>query len=166
MPKLTTDIAGKVAQTDASGPTEYSLIEPGRYFATLSNVEVREGKYGPQWNCEFHEITTADGKRIPGRQWYNLNLPVDGHMHPAYQNGEDKWEKFQEVNRSRLKQFFDAFGYTSDSDTDEMVGEKAAIDIEIRTIQNGPRTGEQVNSVKAVWAATNLGGGTPEQIPF
>jgi hypothetical protein len=87
-------------------------------------------------------------------------------MHPAYQNGEDKWLRFQEVNRSRMKQFFEAFGYTTDSDTDEMVGERVAIDIEIRTIQSGPRTGERVNGVKAVSPATNLAGGVIEDAPF
>lgn len=166
MPKLTAEVSQQVTNTEGSAPTEFSLIEPGRYFATLAHVEVRDGKYGPQWSAEFHDITSADGKRVPGRQWYNLNLPVDGHMPSNYMNGEDKWGKFQEVNRSKMKQFFDAFGYTTDSDTDEMVGEQVAIDIEIRTIQSGPRTGEQVNSVKSVWSKTTLGGGQPDTIPF
>lgn len=167
MPKLDTKTSKSVAEAEASsGGGEYTLIEPGRYFATLTNVEVREGRYGPQWSAEFSDIHDAKGMRQPGRQWYNLNVPVDGHMSPAYQNGEDKWMKFQEVNRSKMKQFFEAFGYTTDSDTDEMVGERVAIDIEIRTIQNGPRTGERVNGVKAVHPATNLAGGVADDAPF
>lgn len=167
MPKLDAQMAKAVAETEVTtGGGEYSLIEPGRYFATVSNIEAREGRYGPQWSVEFNEITSADNNRQPGRQWYNLNIPVDGHMSPNYQNGEDKWEKFQAVNRSRLNQFFAALGYTTDSDTDEMVGERAVIEIEIRTIQNGPRTGERVNSVKSVHPANSLGGGQPDQIPF
>lgn len=166
MPKLDAKMAQAVEETESTGGGEYSLIEPGRYFATLSDIEAREGRYGPQWSATFTDITSADGKRQPGRQWYNLNVPVDGHMHPSYQNGEDKWQKFQDVNRSRMKQFFHAFGYTTDSDTDEMLGEQAVIEIEIRTIQNGPRTGERVNSIKSVHPAASLGGGQPEQIPF
>lgn len=166
MPKLNAEMSKSVAEAETS-TGEYSLIEPGRYFAVLSNVETRDGKYGPQWSAEFHEIVSADGKRQPGRQWYNLNVPVDGHMPSNYLNGEDKWMKFQEVNRSRLKQFFEAFGYTTDSDTDEMIGNSAVIEIEIRTIQNGPRTGERVNGVKGVYVATSLGSGKPdENIPF
>ncbi len=166
MPKLDAKTSQGVASAESTGGGEYALIEPGRYFATLSNVEVREGRYGVQWSAEFNDIHNAKGIRQSGRQWYNLNVPNDGQMHPAYQNGEDKWMKFQEVNRSRMKQFFEAFGYTADSDTDEMVGEQVAIDIEIRTIQNGPRTGERVNSVKAVLPATSLAGGTVDTAPF
>jgi hypothetical protein len=166
MPKLEAAVSQKVANAETTGGGEYTLIEPGRYFATLTNVDVREGKYGPQWSAEFSDIHDAKGMRQPGRQWYNLNVPVDGHMHPAYQNGEDKWAKFQDVNRSKMKQFFEAFGYTTDSDTDEMVGEKISIDIEIRTIQSGPRTGERVNSVKNVHPVTNLAGGTVDEAPF
>ena len=166
MPKLDAAMSKEVANAENTGGGEFTLIEPGRYFATLTNVEVREGRYGPQWSAEFSDIQDSKANRQPGRQWYNLNLPVDGPMSPAYQNGEDKWAKFQEVNRSKLKQFFEAFGYTTDSDTDEMVGEQAAIDIEIRTIQSGPRTGERVNSVKNVSLANNLAGGSPDNAPF
>lgn len=168
MPKLDPKITGQVATAENTGGGDYALIEPGRYFATLNNVEVREGKYGPQWSAEFGEITTAAGERQPGRQWLNLNVPVDGHMHPNYQNGEDKWMKFQAVNRSRMREFFESFGYTVDSDTDEMIGEQAVIEIEIRTIQSGPRTGERVNSVKSVHPKTVLNGGqiANNTVPF
>jgi hypothetical protein len=166
MPKLPPTISKQVDTAETSNTDGYALIEPGRYFATLMDVEVKDGKYGPQWSAVFSEITQADGGTISGRQWYNLNIPVDGHMPSNYLNGEDKWTKFQEVNRSRMKQFFEAFGFTTDSDTDEMIGEIVAIDIEIRTIQNGPRTGERVNSVKAVRPATELGVGKPETAPF
>jgi hypothetical protein len=165
MPKLPASISKGVADATTM---EYTLIEPGRYFAVLSNVEVKEGKYGPQWSAEFDTITDAKGAKSSGRQWYNLNLPNDGHMPPAYLNGEDKWLKFQDVNRSKMKQFFEAFGYTSDSDTDEMIGETVSMDIEIRTIQSGARTGERVNSVKGVYSHTELAGGKPntDDAPF
>ena len=47
-----------------------------------------------------------------------------------------------------------------------MVGERVAIDIEIRTIQSVPRTGERVNGVKAVHPVTNLAGGVADNAPF
>lgn len=166
MPRLAPAISKQVDNAEVTEGGGFALIEPGRYFATLSNVEVKDGKYGPQWSAEFQTIQAADGTTVPGRQWYNLNIPVEGNMPTNYLNGEDKWLKFQDVNRSRMKQFFEAFGFTTDSDTDEMIGETVAIDIEIRTIQNGPRTGERVNGVKAVRPNTDLGGGQPDTAPF
>ena len=161
MPKLDKTMVKAVESAEITGG-DFALIEPGRYFATLAKVDVRDGNYGgAQWSAEFNEITDVNGKRLPGRQWLNLNLPVAGAMPASYTNGEDKWQKFQAVSAARLKQFFEAFGYTTDSDTDEMIGETAVIEIEIRTIQNGPRRGEQVNSVKNVLPASKLGGGAP-----
>lgn len=161
MPKLDATLL-KVVETADTSAGEFTLIEPGRYFATLQKVEVLDANYGgSRWSAEFGEITSVEGKRLPGRQWYNLNLPVAGEMPATYGNGEDKWQKFQAVSASKMKQFFEAFGYTSDSDTDEMIGEKAVIEIEIRTIQNGPRRGESVNGIKNVFPLAKLGGGAP-----
>lgn len=130
----------------------YELIQPGRYTATLTKVEVKDGNHGlVQWSAEFTDITDSNGDRKPGRQWLNLNIPTDAPAPASYVNGPDKWASYQSVNKSRLKAFFTAFGYTVDSDTDEMIGEKAIIEIEIRTIQNGPRRGEQVNGVKGIY---------------
>lgn len=161
MPKLDKTMLKAVESAEVT-TGEFSLIEPGRYFATLAKVEVRDANYGgTQWSCEFHDITDINGQKQPGRQWLNLNLPVAGAMPATYTNGEDKWQKFQAVSAARLKQFFEAFGYTTDSDTEEMIGEQAVIEIEIRTIQSGPRRGEQVNGVKAVMPTSKLGDGAP-----
>jgi hypothetical protein len=161
MPKLNAQMVKAVDSADSSVGS-YALIEPGRYFAKLSNVEVKDGNHGgTQWSCEFNEIQDVNGQRIAGRQWLNLNLPVAGAMPASYTNGEDKWQKYQAVSAARLKQFFESFGYTTDSDTDEMIGETAVIEIEIRTIQNGPRRGEQVNGIKSIHPATKLGSGAP-----
>lgn len=161
MPKLDKTMMKAVESAETTSG-EFALIEPGRYFATLTKVDVRDANYGgTQWSCEFSDITDVNGKRSSGRQWLNLNLPVAGAMPATYQNGEDKWQKFQAVSAARLKGFFEAFGYTTDSDTDEMIGEQAVIEIEIRTIQNGPRRGEQVNGVKNVLPLSKLGGGAP-----
>ena len=165
MPKLNAKLATTVGNAEATTGS-YELIKPGRYAATLSNVEVKDGNHGMvQWSAEFNEITDTNGSKIPGRQWLNLNVPTDGPAPASYVNGPDKWASYQSVSAARLKSFFEAFGYTSDSDTDEMLGERALIEIEIRTIQNGPRRGEQVNGVKAVHpvpAGTAKSGGTED----
>lgn len=153
MPKLNTAALEAVTNVEAfSG--DYALIQPGRYLATLAKVEVKDGNHGGmQWSAEFNEIHSLDGTRQGGRQWLNLNLPIQGKAPASYLNGEEKWVKFQAVSAARVKSFFQAFGYSEDSDTDEMIGETAIIEIEIRTIQNGPRRGEQVNGVKGVYPA-------------
>lgn len=153
MPKLTAQ-AQQAVETVEAFSGDYALIEPGRYLASLTKVEVKDANHGGlQWSAEFNEIHTLDGTRQPGRQWLNLNLPIAGKAPASYTNGDEKWEKFQAVSAARVKAFFQAFGYTTDSDTDEMIGEKAIIEIEIRTIQNGPKRGQQVNGIKAVYPA-------------
>jgi hypothetical protein len=151
MPKLNAKLASTVEKAEVSTGS-FELIKPGRYPATLNGVEVKDGNHGmTQWSAEFGDIMDASGNRVPGRQWLNLNIPTDAPMPASYTNGADKWASYQSVSAARLKAFFEAFGYTVDSDTDEMIGERAVIDIEVRTIQNGPRRGEQVNGVKAVY---------------
>ena len=159
MPKLSTQMA-EIVQKSEGNTGDFPLIEVGRYFAQLAKVDVVDGSHGGvRWTGEFQNITDASGNSVSGRQWYNLNLPVAGVMPATYTNGEDKWEKYQAVSAARLKSFFEAFGYTSDSDTDEMIGESAVIDIEVRTIQNGPRRGELVNGIKNVLPTSKLESG-------
>lgn len=165
MPKLSATLASSVEKAEAT-TSSYELIKPGRYQATLSGVEVREGNYGmAQWSVEFSDIADSDGNRVPGRQWLNLNIPTDKPMPASYGNGPDKWASYQSVSTARLKAFFGAFGYTADSDTDEMIGERATIEIEVRTIQSGARRGEQVNGVKNVFPATSKAA-SAEDTPF
>jgi hypothetical protein len=106
--------------------------------------------------AEFSEITGPDGSTEPGRQWYNLNLPTTDTPPDDYEpRGREKdpvkaWKSYQELCAGRLKSFFEAFGYSEDSDTDEMIGERAVLTIGIRTIQNGPKKGQDTNTVNAV----------------
>jgi hypothetical protein len=166
MPKLNANLAITVSKAEATTGS-FELIKPGRYPATLNSVEVKDGNHGmAQWSAEFGDITDAQGTRVPGRQWLNLNIPTDSPMPASYSNGADKWASYQSVSAARLKAFFEAFGYTADSDTDEMIGERAVIDIEIRTIQNGPRRGEQVNGVKAVYPLPAGAAVTSEETTF
>ena len=155
MPKLAAKDRKKVKKAEAvSGGFE--PLKPGKYVAQLSAVEAKNSAAGnPMWVAEFDEIHDLDGERQPGRQWYNLNLPTtdtppDGYTGKGKKSPEESWAQYQELCAGRLKAFFEAFGYTEDSDTDEMIGERAVIQIGIRTIQNGPRTGETTNSVNGV----------------
>lgn len=156
MPKLTSKAAKVVEAAEAvHGGGSFEPLKPGKYLAQLSEVSVNDqaDKYGAaSWTAEFRNLISVDTKQsAPGRQWYRITLPLDPSKVPSnYEKDADKWEKYQAMVQGRLKAFFEAFGYTVDSDTDEMLGEWAVITLGIRTIQSGPRQGEKANVVNDV----------------
>lgn len=155
MAKLTAKDRKKVQKAEAVS-SEFEPLSPGKYIAELSEVEATTSKAGnPMWKVEFSELHDLEGDRQPGRQWYNLNLPTsdtppDDYTPKGKKSKEDSWADYQRLCAGRIKQFFEVFGYSEDSDTDEMIGERCVLTIGIRTIQNGPRTGEQTNSVNGI----------------
>lgn len=167
MPQLPKKIAKNVESAEAVHG--FSLLTPGKYFARLLAVRADETNDGnPMWVAEFDQLhSVVDKSKAPGRQWWNLNLPLSEM--PANYRNPDKFEQAQEMSLGRLKAFFEAFGYEVDSDTDEMLGEIAVISVGIRTIQNGARTGEKVNSVNDIQSADEFGdpsdfmGGTDDE---
>lgn len=152
MPKLSAKDRKKVAKAEAVGGG-FEPLKPGKYVATLSNVEAKTSSAGnPMWVAEFEEIHNLDGDKQPGRQWYNLNLPTSDTPPDGYAKGAEKWEQYQRLCEGRIKQFFEVFGFTEDSDTDEMIGERCVLVLGVRTIQNGARAGEVTNSVNGIAA--------------
>jgi len=156
MPKLSKKLTKSVAKAEAL--QGFSLIEPGKYFAKLKDVEVRETNAGgTMWVAVWHDIRhVKTGKKVPGQQWQNLNLPMDT-MPEGYTKGEEKFKQAQDISAGRLKAFFEALGYEVDSDTDEMIGEVAVIQIAVRTISSGSRQGEKANEVNGVESAEEFG---------
>lgn len=150
MPKLAAKDRKKVEKAEATSG-EFKPLKPGKYVAELSAVEAKNSSAGnPMWVAEFQEIHDLDGEKQPGRQWYNLNLPTTVDPPEGYTKGAEKWAQYQGLCAGRIKSFFEAFGYTVDSDTDEMIGDRVVIILGIRTIQNGERAGQQTNSVNGV----------------
>lgn len=150
MPKLAAKDRKKVAKAQAVGG-DFEPLKPGKYIAELSAVEAKNSAAGnPMWVAEFTDIHNLDGEKQPGRQWYNLNLPTSDTPPDGYTKGEEKWQQYQGLCAGRIKAFFEAFGYSEDSDTDEMIGERVVLQIGVRTIQNGARAGEETNSVNGV----------------
>lgn len=128
----------------------FEPLKPGKYFADLREVEPKvSGNGNAYWNIQFENIRNMGGEKQPGRQFYTLMLPID-EMPEDYEKGEEKWEQYQSLTEGRIKAFFEAFGYTVDSDTDEMIGDTAIIQVGIETIQRGARAGEKTNRVNAV----------------
>lgn len=166
MPKLAAKDRKKVESSNAIGG-DFEPMPPGRYLADLKDVEARQSNAGnPVWSVTFENIRDLDGNKQPGRQWYNLNLPTTDKAPDDYKKDQATWEKYQGLCAGRIKAFFEAFGYTPDSDTDEMIGETVQIQVGIRTINQGAKAGQQANEVNGVYplpegtdAAAFSGGG-------
>lgn len=150
MPKLAKKYAAAVEQAEIS-TGDFPLLDPGYYYVQLAEVEVMEGNYAPRWSATLSNIHKKETlEEIPGRQWFNMNVPEDGPAPANYTGGDKKWASFQSMSKGQLHGFFEAFGYSTDSDTDEMIGEWAVAKIVIETINGGNRKGEKTNRVKSL----------------
>ena len=130
MPKLPQNVANQVDNAEAVGG--FAPLPEGRYAAQLRSVTAKDGKEYPYWTWEFHRLHNSKGEPVPGRMWNNTSLSPN--------------------SAGFLKATFDAFGYTTDSDTDEMVGEWVVLYIIQDVIASGPKAGQTTNSVRQVLA--------------
>ncbi len=128
MPKLKSQLAKKV--NNAGAATGSYLLPEGRYAARLLDVEQREGAKAPYWRWKFGDLHNTDGESQPGKQWNNTSL--------------------SEKALGFLKATFEAFGYTTDSDTDEMIGEWVTLHLVQEQIATGNRAGEMTNSIQSL----------------
>ena len=158
MPKLSAAAVKMVDSAEARHESggSFEPLAPGRYLAKLAEVTTADpNKHGAVvWNAEFQNLISLETEApAPGRQWLRITLPSDPKkgIPATYTNGPEKWEKYQQMLLGLLKGFFESFGYTSDSDTDELLGEYAVIELGIRTIQSGAREGEKTNEVKGIY---------------
>ena len=130
MPKLDSTVAEQVNQAESGS----ALIEEGMYEMVLISVEAtgKDGKplvgsAGPYWKwaLAFPEDAERYAKR---RQWVNTSLSADS-----------AW---------KMKEHFDAFGVSADTDTDDLVGKRCLVHIGSRIITSGDKAGDTVNTVK------------------
>jgi hypothetical protein len=157
MPKLNAAVAKAVEATEAvHGTGEFEPHPAGKYLGRLSDVTVRPepNKFGAaQWSAEFQNLVSLETQQgVAGRQWLSLTVPTGTKVPSNYENGPDKWQKYQNMVKGRFNAFFQAFGYTADSDTDEMLNEYAIITLVVKTAQAGKNEGKQVNEVADIEA--------------
>ncbi len=171
MPKLTAKDRKKVKAAESVSGT-FEPWPAGKYVGTLSEVEARTSQAGNKmWNITYTDCVNMDGESFPGRQWYTLMLPQDERPddykpgpNSKEQDPEKAWEIYQNIVAGRISAWYEAHGYTEDTDTDEMLGEQAVLQIGIETIQKGAKAGEKTNRVNAVkplpedWDGTGSGG--------
>jgi hypothetical protein len=126
MPKLDPDQRKAVDNVDSSG---FALLEPGRYIGQLVSVTTRPAVSADKfasWSWEF-DLTSPESAK--GRkQWANTSLS------PAA-----AW---------KVREAFDALGFTTDSDTEEMIGESCALFVIQEEAEYGKKKGQQVNRVE------------------
>lgn len=127
MPKLNSQKAEAVSTATSAFP----LIPEGLWPAKLLAVESREnripGKDGYwRWEFEIH-YTDDEGVDRTGKQWENTSLA--------------------EAAAWRMKQAFDAFGVSTDTDTDDLCGKWCQAQIGQEVIGAGSRKGEMGNII-------------------
>lgn len=156
MPKMPKALQKTVGDADPISGS-FEPLPPGRYVATLAKVEAKNSASGnTMWVWEFDSLHDMDGNKKPGRQWYNTMVPQSKAPANLDADALKKWETGQRLSAGRLRAIFEAFGYTLDSDTDEMLGERVVLQIGIETISKGPKTGERTNRVNGVFSAEDV----------
>jgi hypothetical protein len=164
MPKLDKKMQKKAKEapevTDGFEP-----LPAGKYIATLGGVEERTAQStgAPMWGIEMEELFDLEGNEQPGRQFTNLVLPGDDEVPDDYEGNsrskkslEDQWINRNAFLSGKLKQFFEAFGYELNSDTDEMVGERCVIALSVETIGAGKRKGQLGNQITGFYTLDSV----------
>lgn len=129
MPKLDKKAQKVVEEAEEWGVGGF-LLDEGRYAARLKDVTVHQGRAGEYWTWEFEHLHNEEGEPQRGRQWHNTSMSPKA--------------------AGNLKQVFNAFGYSSDSDTDEMIGEWVVLHLGIEVQEQGKRAGQQVNRIQGL----------------
>ena len=122
MPKLNSDVAERVNSAEDG----FKPVDEGVYTLQLAeDVSVHEGGKGPYWKWTF---VIPEGMQHAGRKFFtNTSL--------------------SEAAFFKLKETFGAFGVATDTDTEDLVGQKVKALITIKTIQGGARAGEPGNEI-------------------
>jgi hypothetical protein len=108
--------------------SSFEPLPDGVYHALLRDVDTtREGPKGPYWSWEFEVIDDEfKGRRL----WNNTSLSKEAAF--------------------KMNEAFTAFGVTSDTDTDDLIGQVVKLQVSTRTIQEGSRKGEPANQIDRV----------------
>lgn len=137
MPKLPKERQDGANAQEPQG--EYKPIKPGKYVMRLTEVE--EGETGPD-------------STNPGTPKWVWKLQVDKDYHPELRKG-GPWSTsfFEHVPITekmdwKMRQLFEAFGYTVDSDTDEIIEDADARCVAIVGRGKNRRTDEDEAQVK------------------
>lgn len=129
MAKLPKKVAKAASEAESSS---FDALPPGPYVAKLTQVitDRPDGPSGPYWVWEFDVV--APDEYANRKLWANTSL-----------SDKASW---------KLKEMFDAFGYTTDTDTDDLISETVKLMVSQAPITKGTRAGEIGNNVDRVLA--------------
>lgn len=146
MAKLPSSKAQAVNEAESSGGGDFEAIPAGKYVVRLREVRDTDRDGQP--------LVSGEKAKHPGEPLWNVGFTVQKDFHPKV--GERVlWRRYtlHESGAGMLKDFFEAFGYDADSDTDEIVEDEDALAVLIvtkRKIPFGDRKGEWDNDVRGI----------------
>jgi hypothetical protein len=129
MAKLPSDVAKSAAEAEDG----YSLIEEGDYVVELLEVQTEKngqpmtGAAGPYWTWVFQIPEDAD--RYKKRRFWRI-ISLSERAFPM------------------LKAAFTAFGVSTDTDTDELIGKRCLAHVGVKMIEQGAKAGEKDNEIQ------------------
>lgn len=125
MPKLPKKT--QEAAEEAEGSGGFAPLPEDKYLCVLDEVQTDgSGPKGPYWTWVW-KVHPDNGSHDGRMLWDVISLSESA-----------AW---------KVKQVFDALGFSLDSDTDEMIGELALLAVSQRVIEKGKRQGEIGNQV-------------------
>lgn len=118
----------------AGEDTEFEVLPEGYYLCEVDSIKLSD-KAGPsgykQWVVVWRVVRPkASAKRTI---WDRRSLSPKAAF--------------------KMRELFDALGYEYGSDSDELVGERAVVEIEHQEIERGPRTGQLSENVVALYSS-------------
>lgn len=169
MPKLAARVQKFVEKQEASYGFSFEPIPVPKVIGTLREVREEEGEFSTQWVAVFDKLVDLAGKEWGGTLLYRMTIP-GGSKPPAgwapYIGGvkredataaekADAWQKQIDNQGARIKGFFEIVGYSTDSNTDELIGEKYGLNISIRSGTKDPT--RKFNQVDGLFDANQAG---------
>jgi hypothetical protein len=97
-------------------------------------------------------IESIERSSKPGGSGHHFHTVVWEIESPKEYKTRWIWDRVSESPSAafRFRQMFDATGYTYDSDTDELIGEVAVLEVSQSVIERGDRKGELGNDVDRI----------------
>jgi hypothetical protein len=124
MPKLTSNVAQKTAEAEGGN---FEPLPENTYLAVPEEVTMEPGgANGPYWKWTFK---IAEGQEYAGRKLF-MNTSL---------SEKALW---------KLKETFEAFGVSTDTDTDDLIGKPVKLYVVQRPIEQGKRKGEIGNEIR------------------
>lgn len=119
-----------------------------------------DGEFEPledgYYRAKIESINLSDK---PGKSGYHMWVVVWRIQAPRKWAKRTQWDRLSLSPKAawKMRELFDALGYEYDSDSDELIGEEAVLEIFQEEISSGSKKGEIGNSVAQVLSVAEHG---------